>query len=524
MASVLDDILARLGALPRDEREAIVKEAMLASKEIWVPNIGPQTEAYFCEADELFYGGSAGSGKTDLLLGAALNNHSRSLVLRRTNKEAEKLPIRLQEIIGNKDGYNGQRSIWTLDDGRTIETGGVQLEDDKQKHKGFPHDLIGWDEVSDFTETQFRFINAWNRSAIIGQRCRVIAAGNPPTRPEGLWVIKYWAPWLDPTHPRPAKPGELRWFTTINGEDHEVDGPGPHVIEGEPSPVMARSRTFIPGKLSDNPDLARTNYASVLAALPPELRAAYRDGNFSAGLKDVEFQVIPTAWVEAAQRRWTPDGRGDFAMTAMGFDPAGGGGDSAELSLRYGGWFAPLISAKGEDTADGAASAATIFRHRKDNCVVVVDMGGGYGGAVSLRLKDNGIACSGFNGANASTAKTRDGSNLSFRNKRAEVWWRMREALDPEKEGGEFVALPPDPELRADLCTPTWELSKGGILIESKEDIRKRLGRSTNKGDAAVMCMSEGDAAIKRSLARSRNKMPQANIGHANIKQMYRGH
>jgi hypothetical protein len=44
---------------------------------------------------------------------------------------------------------------------------------------------------------------------------------------EGLWVIKHWAPWLDPLHPRPARPGELRWFTTgPDGEDIEVDGRG----------------------------------------------------------------------------------------------------------------------------------------------------------------------------------------------------------------------------------------------------------------------------------------------------------
>jgi hypothetical protein len=35
-----------------------------------------------------------------------------------------------------------------------------------------------------------------------------------------------WAPWLDPQHPNPAKPGELRWFTNVDGKDTEVDGPG----------------------------------------------------------------------------------------------------------------------------------------------------------------------------------------------------------------------------------------------------------------------------------------------------------
>ena len=35
----------------------------------WVPNPGPQTQAFLCEADELFYGGEAGGGKTDLGIG-----------------------------------------------------------------------------------------------------------------------------------------------------------------------------------------------------------------------------------------------------------------------------------------------------------------------------------------------------------------------------------------------------------------------------------------------------------------------
>jgi hypothetical protein len=126
---------------------------------------------------------------------------------------------------------------------------------------------------------------------------------NPPATPEGLWVIKHWAPWFDPLHPNPAKPGELRWFTTgEDGEDLEVESRGPHLLRGES--VLARSRTYLPARLSDNPDLAETGYAAVLAGLPEELRRAYHDGDFGAGLKDHEFQMIPTTWIEAAQARW----------------------------------------------------------------------------------------------------------------------------------------------------------------------------------------------------------------------------
>lgn len=464
-----------------------------------MPNPGPQMDAALCEADELFYGGEAGGGKTDLGLGLALTQHRRALILRRINKDALKLVPRLQEIVGHRDGYNGQLQSWKFGGGKQIDIAGCEQEDDKQRFKGDPHDLIVFDEGTDFLESQFRFIVGWNRSAVPKQRCRVIVASNPPTTSEGLWVIKYWAPWLDQTHPNPAQPGELRWFTTINGKDCEVDGPGPHVIPGEAQPVKARSRTFLRSTLQDNPDLARTDYSSVLAGLPDELRRAYRDGRFDVGLRDADWQVIPTAWIIAAQERWTPEGYKGFAMTAMGLDPAGGGRDSAELAWRYGGWYAPLISAQGPDTADGSASAATVVRYRRDAAPVVVDLGGGFGGSVTLRMKDNGIAFLGFNGANHSSATTKDGK-LRFANKRAEAWWKFREELDPDQEGGSAICLPPDPELRADLAAPTWKLSARGILLEEKAAIRVRLGRSPGKGDAVVMALSEGNTAVRREL------------------------
>jgi hypothetical protein len=513
----LDDLLQKLAGMPEEARQEVVSAAMSATAGMrWVPNPGPQAEAYFCDADELFYGGQAGGGKTDLEAGLALTAHKRSLLLRRTNKEALGLVERIAEIMGSRDAYNGQNNVWRLDDGKIIDIGGVQLEEDKQKYKGNPHDLICFDEVSDFTESQYTFIIGWNRSADPKQRCRVVNAGNPPTRPEGLWVIKRWAAWLDPKHPNPAKPGELRWYTTgEDGKEIEVDGPGPHLIGGEL--ITAKSRTFIPAKLADNPDLSATNYAATLAALPEELRAAYRDGRFDASLKDGAFQTIPTSWVVAAQARWKKDGFQGLAMTAMGLDPAGGGRDTAELARRYGGWYDELVSAQGAETADGSSTAATVVKHRRDGCPVVVDLGGGYGGGVTLRLKDNEIPHVGFNGANKSTAKTKDGK-LSFANKRAEAWWKFREELDPDQEGGSAIALPPDPELLADLCTPTWSLTTRGILIEDKDSIRKRLGRSPGKGDAVVMALSEGNRAAMRERSRS-NVKPKVVSGRAAVRK-----
>lgn len=520
-----DEIVGSLRRTPPEVRDEAAGIWLSATGQfVWTPNQGPQSDAYHCLADELFYGGQAGGGKTALGLGLALTAHKRSLLLRRINKDALKLAEQLADILGSRDGFNGQAQRWRLQlpngaGERLIQFAGCEHEDDKQRFKGNPYDLIYFDEGTDFLASQYRFIIGWNRSADEQQRCRVVVGSNPPTTAEGLWVIRHWSPWLDPMHPRPAHPGELRWFTTgPDGADIEVADRGPHLVNGES--VLARSRTYIPARLADNPDLRNTGYGAVLAGLPEELRQAYRDGNFAAGLKDDDFQVIPAAWIEAAQRRWRADGGRGIAMTAIGLDVAQGGADYTVLAARRGGWYAPLVRKPGQETRDGSAVAAAVVALRRDCCVVVVDVDGGWGGDTVARLKDNGIPVVGFKGAAKSNAKTRD-RQLGFYNKRAEAWWRMREELDPDYDGGSVLALPPDASVKADLAAPRWELTPRGIKIEDKSQIRKRLGRSPDDGDAIVMCLSEGARAAAAELRqRQRTARPErANVGYAHLKE-----
>lgn len=68
-----------------------------------------------------------------------------------------------------------------------------------------------------------------------------------------------------------------------------------------------------------------------------------------------------------------------------------------------------------------------------------------------------------------------------FNNLRSQAWWMTSIDL---RDG--LVGMPYDPELMQDLSAPEWELSNGKICVESKKDIKKRLGRSPNKGDAFV--------------------------------------
>ncbi len=530
-AALLAEVVARIERMAASRREQVGREVIEATGGFaWVPNPGPQTAAYFSPADELFYGGEAGGGKTDLLVGLALTQHRRSLLLRRINREVEGLVTRFEEVIGSRDGWNGQKGKWRLSGGRTVEIGGCQHESDKQGYKGNPHDLIGFDEVGDFTESQYEFIIGWNRSTDKGQRCRVVAAGNPPTRPEGLWVVRRWAAWLDPRHPDPAVPGELRWYTTgADGREIEVDGPGPHLVGGEK--VRARSRSFIRSTLADNPDLAETDYDRTLAALPQDYRAAYRDGRFDRALRDAPFQCIPSSWAMAAQARWQAMPPRGVPMTALGVDVAQGGADRTVIAARHDGWFAELVVAEGRSTPTGSEVAALVVAKRRDGAEIVIDMGGGYGGQALQRLQDNGIACHAFKGAERATSRTAD-RKLSFANMRSQAWWKLREALDPDQPGGSPVALPPDRELLADLTAPSYEIGPQGIKVEPKESVTARLGRSTDRGDAVAMAWSRGFGAAGSGVAGSgvalangaagrRPAMPKVVLGHGAAKRRF---
>lgn len=347
-----------------------------------------------------------------------------------------------------------------------------------------------FDECSDFLQSQYEFIIGWNRSADPGQRCRIVCAGNPPTQPEGLWVIHRWAAWLDPSHPSPAKDGEIRWYTTgEDGKEIEVAERGPHIINGQE--VYARSRTFIRSSLADNPDLSATDYASVLAGLPEELRAAYRDGRFDLGLKDNPSQAIPTTWVREAQARWKSTPPIGVPMCAVGVDVAQGGEDKSVIAMRHDGWYAPLVVVPGSQTPDGKTLAGLVVRYRRDSAKVVVDLGGGWGGDAYAHLRENGIDTISYMGVKTSTQRTQD-NTLKFFNVRTEAYWRFREALDPSQPQGSIICLPEDPELIADLCAPTYTVGPRGIALEPKEAVVKRLGRSPDKGDAVVMAWYAG--------------------------------
>lgn len=509
---LLNKVLAELEGLTPEQLRAL-NQQYVDNKPKFIPSPGPQTDAWNSKADILLYGGQAGGGKTALGIGLALCAHKRSLLMRRQGVDLGAMIDELLNFNGSRDGYNGKppQSLRT-DDKRFIEFGHAQNAGDETSWMGRAHDFLYLDEATHFLESQVRFLMGWVRTTDPHQRCRVVLGTNPPISSDGEWIVKMFAPWLDPLHPNPAKPGELRWFVTdLEGKDMEVPGPEEVFFPGRKKGYKPLSRTFIPAKLKDNPFLARTDYEAKLDNLQEPLRSAIRDGNFMIARPDAEAQVIPTAWVHAAQQRWVEDGWKNIKMTSIGIDCAGGGDDAAIIARRYGGWFAPLISVKGAATLDGTAMAAEVLKVRKDAAPVVVDVGGGYAGAIIERLKDNDIEYTRFNGAEKANG-TSIGTNIQFYNERAKAWWRFREALDPDQEGGSIIALPPDTDLRIELCAPTYDVRtlevQGKYLVESKDKIRTRLQRSTDRADAVVMALTYGSHQTKAKRF-SFNRLPQ---------------
>lgn len=216
---------------------------------------------------------------------------------------------------------------------------------------------------------------------------------------------------------------------------------------------------------------------------------------------DSDDGLIPLSWIRAAHARWhawndaneerrarghgpvEPPGRRIY-----GIDVARFGTDQTAIATRQG-----LVVMKIEkwpklDTTQVTAQAQTrLNSHPGSHGVVDVV---GIGAGVVDQLRRAGKSVSAFNGAKSTKRRDSTGE-WKFPNLRSAAWWNLRELLDPAMDAQ--LALPEDDDLTADLVTPKWEPRAGGlIVVESKDQIAQRLGRSPDSGDAVTMaCWSD---------------------------------
>ena len=266
------------------------------AEDVWRPHPGPQWAFMETDADECLYGGAAGGGKSDALLAEALRDCGhpgfRALLLRRTFPELKMSLIdRSQAIYGGRGTYNASDHTWHFPSGARITFGHVKDELAVHRYQSAAFAYIGFDELTSFTQYQYEYMVSRNRNTSgIFNRMR------SATNPGGLghvWVKKRFIDRLPPYG--------LKWF--VRREDRDIE-----VEEGTED---ARSRQFIPAKVSDNPSLvtADPGYMSRLKALPDRDRRMLLDGRWDVafeGLVYDEFDItknvispfpIPADWM-----------------------------------------------------------------------------------------------------------------------------------------------------------------------------------------------------------------------------------
>jgi hypothetical protein len=208
-----------------------------------------------------------------------------------------------------------------------------------------------------------------------------------------------------------------------------------------------------------------------------------------------EQGIIPLAWVEAAIERWKEWRDSGFpgTFTGMGVDVGGGGegSDQTIFALAY-----DHVKVKELEkhpradpmtaTMEVAGKVAGVLRREGRGTAVVDAIGLGAG--VYNRLVEMKWPAVPFV-ASRGTGYLDASGTLGFANWRAAAWWITREILDPQS--GIDVMLPDDDKLIGDLTAPRLKRvsSASKMIVEDKEQVRKRLGRSTDCGDAVVQIL-----------------------------------
>ena len=222
--------------------------------------------------------------------------------------------------------------------------------------------------------------------------------------------------------------------------------------------------------------------------------------NWSAG---VENAVVPLPWVRAAidreqdtTRRGTPH---------LGVDVARFGDDLTVVTRRDGDAVSVLWETHGKDTQEIADWLEVYCADHEDRRGDIIIDDVGVGGGVTDACRRRGLSGWGivaFQGGSKARRKER------FFNLNAEVWWEMRNWLDPEK--GSQAQLPDHATLRSQLAGRVYQVQGDRrIRLQSKEEMRKGGLRSPDFADSLAMTfiatgVPEGVAAVGTEAKESR--------------------
>jgi len=223
---------------------------------------------------EAFFGGAAGGGKSDALLMGALQYVDvpgyAAILFRKTYTDLS-LPgaimSRAEEWLAGTDvKWNDNDKEFTFPSGAKITFGFLQRPKDKFRYQSAEFQYVGFDELTQFEEDDYLYLNSRLRRPDQGPLSRVPLRARSAANPGGsghVWVKKRF-----------------------------VDGRSPE-------------RVFIPSMLEDNPHLDQEAYEQSLSLLDPITYEQYRHGDWTIrppGLWTFDHNHVQAA-VELGRRR-----------------------------------------------------------------------------------------------------------------------------------------------------------------------------------------------------------------------------
>lgn len=283
---------------PMSSYEDIVSEYIQTVRlNRYIPHEPTEKQAFFllhAHSPEILYGGSAGGGKSDSLLMAALQYvhvpDYAALLLRRTYKELalpEAIMDRAHEWLTPTDAkWHEDSKTWEFPSGATLTFGYLEGPRDHYRYQSSAYQFVGFDELTQFQEVQYRYLFS---------RLRRLAGSDIPLR--------------------------MRAASNPGGVGHEW------VYHRFIDPETRGDRIFIPAKLEDNPYLDQAEYIASLNKLDPITREQLLNGDWNVrpegGIFRREWLNLVSATPASAMlkcRFWdkaaTQDG-GDYTAGAL---------------------------------------------------------------------------------------------------------------------------------------------------------------------------------------------------------------
>ena len=202
-------------------------------------------------------------------------------------------------------------------------------------------------------------------------------------------------------------------------------------------------------------------------------------------------RLIPIQWVEAAQARWRlwkESGAYRTGSLRLGVDVAGMGADLSCFAPR---WENVVTSLDITNDTDHMSLAGKVKNYLALHGGRAYVDSIGEGAGVHSRLREEGAGSVSVKFSEG--ARNREGvpykdktGQRTFVNMRAYCYWALRDALDPQLGGK--LCLPPDEELSQELAEMGYIVrGNGEYLLEPKDDIKARLGRSPDRADAIAL-------------------------------------